>query len=106
MHVVAPFLGPRDGPIFGVASLSPGLTQLGLVSVPAPALVPGTLGSSVQNISLGIRGLSEAAACFCNAAAERELQLYYQYRTENQSSTLVFFFFFFFFSSGASLLHQ
>ena len=76
VHFVAPFLGPRDGPIFGVASLSPGLTQLGLVSVPAPALVPGTLGSSVQNISLGIRGLSEAAACFCNAAAERELQLW------------------------------
>ena len=76
VHFVAPFLGPRDGVIFGVASLSPGLTQLGLVSVPAPALVPGTLGSSVQNISLGIRGLSEAAACFCNAAAERELQLW------------------------------
>ena len=69
MHFVAPFLGPRDGPIFGVASLSPGLTQLGLVSVPAPALVPGTLGSSVQDISLGIRGLSEAlqqkGSCNC-----------------------------------------
>ena len=70
------FWGRETAPFFGVASLSPGLTQLGLVSVPAPALVPGTLGSSVQNISLGIRGLSEAAACFCNGAAERELQLW------------------------------
>ena len=74
VHFVAPFLEPRDGLIFGVASLSPGLTQLGLVSVPAPALFQEPWGS-VQNISLRIRGLSEAT-CFCVAAAERrELQL-------------------------------